>query len=50
VAIALLPDTYRLQAGLPLAAIASLCAAAWVGLKYRLEPQFRFVDYVHAER
>lgn len=50
VAIALLPDTYRLQAGLPLAAITSLCAAAWVGLKYRLEPQFRFVDYVHAER
>ncbi len=48
--IALLPATYRLQVGLPLSAIALLSAASWTWLRYRLEPQFHFVDYVHAER
>jgi len=48
--IALLPDAYRLQVGLPLSAIAILSAASWGWLRYRLEPQFYFVDYVHAER
>jgi hypothetical protein len=48
--IALLPDAYRLQVGLPLSAIALLTAASWVWLRYRLEPQFHFVDYVHAKR
>jgi phenylpropionate dioxygenase-like ring-hydroxylating dioxygenase large terminal subunit len=48
--IALLPNAYRLQVGLPLSAITILSAIAWAWLRYRLEPQFHFVDYVHAER
>ncbi|MFB6275714.1 MAG: Rieske 2Fe-2S domain-containing protein, partial [Halothece sp.] len=48
--IALLPDAYRLPVGLPLSAIAILSAVAWAWLRYRLEPQFHFVDYVHADR
>jgi hypothetical protein len=39
-----------LPVGLPLSAIAILSAVAWAWLRYRLEPQFHFVDYVHAER
>ncbi|MGC1306491.1 MAG: Rieske 2Fe-2S domain-containing protein [Phormidesmis sp.] len=44
----LLPDASRLAVGLPLiiAGLVSLGGAAW--LKYWLEPQFYFVDYVHA--
>lgn len=48
--IALLPDASRLQVGLPLGAIALLSAIGWGWLRYRLEPQFHFIDYVHAER
>ncbi len=50
VAIALLPDAYRLPVGLLLAAISALSAGGWAWLRYWLEPQFYFVDYVHAER
>ena len=47
---ALLPDASRLWVGLPLVLLGllSLAGAAW--LKYWLEPQFYFVDYIHGER
>lgn len=48
--IALLPDADRWQVGLPLGAIAILTAVTWAWLRYKLEPQFLFVDYVHADR
>lgn len=48
--IALLPDASRLGVGLPLGAIALFSAIIWAGLRYRLEPKFYFVDYVHPDR
>ncbi|AFZ42803.1 Pheophorbide a oxygenase [Halothece sp. PCC 7418] len=48
--IALLPDASRLSVGLPFCAIALFSAGIWGWLNYRLEPQFYYVDYVHAER
>ncbi|EAW33964.1 Rieske 2Fe-2S domain-containing protein [Lyngbya sp. PCC 8106] len=47
---AILPDFWRLRAGLPfvLTALVGLGIYAW--LKYRLEPKFYFVDYVHADK
>jgi phenylpropionate dioxygenase-like ring-hydroxylating dioxygenase large terminal subunit len=47
---AILPDFWRLRVGLPfvLTALTGLGIYAW--LKYRLEPKFYFVDYVHAEK
>jgi phenylpropionate dioxygenase-like ring-hydroxylating dioxygenase large terminal subunit len=47
---AILPDSVRLGVGLPLVGTGLLGLAVFAGLKYRLEPQFYFVDYVHAER
>jgi phenylpropionate dioxygenase-like ring-hydroxylating dioxygenase large terminal subunit len=48
--VVLLPDQQRFLPGLPLLAIAllGLGIAAW--LKFVLEPQFYFIDYIHAER
>jgi len=48
--MALLPDAYRLQFGIPLAGMIILSVLAWAWLRYWLEPQFEFVDYVHADR
>ncbi|MGB3291398.1 MAG: Rieske 2Fe-2S domain-containing protein [Phormidesmis sp.] len=45
---ALLPNEVRLRLPLVILALAGLGAAAW--LKLWLEPQFYFVDYIHAER
>jgi len=47
--VAALPDALRLLPGVPLLVLAlgSLGLAAW--LKFRVEPQFRFVDYIHVE-
>ena len=48
--VALLPDSLRLTVGLPLILLALLGLGAYAGLKYKLEPQFYFVDYVHGDR
>jgi len=48
--VALMPDALRLRLGLPLMAVALLGLAAFTWLKFRLEPKFNFVDYVHSER
>ncbi|MBE9032177.1 Rieske 2Fe-2S domain-containing protein [filamentous cyanobacterium LEGE 11480] len=47
---AVLPDSLRLHVGLPfiITGLAGLGLYGW--LKYRLEPQFYFVDYVHPDR
>lgn len=47
---ALMPDEHRLSFGFPviLLGISALGLGAW--LKYKLEPEFYFVDYIHAER
>ncbi|WP_427158405.1 Rieske 2Fe-2S domain-containing protein [Aliinostoc sp. HNIBRCY26] len=47
---AILPDSLRLNLGLPLATsgLFSLTVYAW--LKFKLIPQFYFVDYIHAKR
>jgi len=48
--VALLPDALRLQLGLPLIGLALLGLGIYGWLKYRLEPKFYFVDYVHADK
>jgi phenylpropionate dioxygenase-like ring-hydroxylating dioxygenase large terminal subunit len=48
--VALMPDTLRLSLGLPLMALGLSGLAAFAWLKFWLEPRFRFIDYVHAER
>ena len=47
---AVLPDPLRFGIGLPLVLTALLGLAFYAGLKYWLEPQFYFVDYVHAHK
>ncbi len=47
---AILPDFWRLRVGLPLVLTALTGLGIYAWLKYRLEPQFYFVDYVHAEK
>ena len=49
-AAALVPDRFRFSLSLPLVLTALLGLAIWAVLKYRLEPKFYFVDYVHAKR
>ncbi len=48
--VALLSDNLKLSLSLPLmlSALLSLSVAAW--LKFRLQPKFYFVDYIHAEK
>ncbi|MFW6358885.1 MAG: hypothetical protein ACOC0N_06695 [Chroococcales cyanobacterium] len=47
---ALLPDALRFQVGLPLITVAVLGLGVYAWLKFWLEPQFYFVDYVHANK
>lgn len=47
---AVLPDALRFSIGLPLVLTALLGLVLYAGLKYWLEPQFYFVDYVHAHK
>lgn len=49
-ATALLPDALRIQFGIPLMAMAGIALGFYGGLKGWLEPQFYFVDYIHADR
>ncbi|MBD2437058.1 Rieske 2Fe-2S domain-containing protein [Nostoc sp. FACHB-110] len=49
-AVAVFPDGLRLQLGLPLIAIALLGLGAYAWLRFWLQPQFYFVDYIHAQR
>jgi phenylpropionate dioxygenase-like ring-hydroxylating dioxygenase large terminal subunit len=48
--VAVMPDALRLSLGLPLMAVALSGLAAFTWLKFWLEPQFYFIDYVHADR
>ncbi|MEC4985591.1 MAG: Rieske 2Fe-2S domain-containing protein [Oscillatoria sp. PMC 1068.18] len=48
--VTLLPDEFRLQVGLPVIILALLGLATYSWLKFRLEPKFYFVDYVHSEK
>ncbi|MEA5496565.1 Rieske 2Fe-2S domain-containing protein [Limnoraphis robusta Tam1] len=47
---AILPDHWRLTVGLPLVITALASLGIYAGLKYGLEPQFYFIDYIHAEK
>ncbi|MFZ1024715.1 MAG: Rieske 2Fe-2S domain-containing protein [Limnoraphis robusta] len=47
---AILPDHWRLTVGLPLVITALASLGIYTGLKYGLEPQFYFIDYIHAEK
>ena len=48
--VAVLPESVRLPVGLPLTALALLGLSLYGWLKYRLEPKFYFVDYIHANK
>ncbi|MFM6194680.1 MAG: Rieske 2Fe-2S domain-containing protein [Planktothrix sp.] len=48
--VALMSDSFRLQWGIPLMAIAFLGLGIYAGLKYYLEPKFYFLDYIHADK
>ncbi|WP_016951961.1 Rieske 2Fe-2S domain-containing protein [Anabaena sp. PCC 7108] len=48
--VAILPDSLRMHLGLPLVITALLGLGAYSWLKFRLIPQFYFVDYIHAEK
>jgi phenylpropionate dioxygenase-like ring-hydroxylating dioxygenase large terminal subunit len=46
--VAVLPDSLRMQWGLPLIFTALVGLGIYSGLKFWLEPKFYFVDYIHA--
>jgi phenylpropionate dioxygenase-like ring-hydroxylating dioxygenase large terminal subunit len=48
--VAVLPDHWRLQLGLPLVITALLGLGIYSWLKFFLIPKFYFVDYIHAEK
>ncbi|MTJ51508.1 Rieske 2Fe-2S domain-containing protein [Anabaena sp. UHCC 0253] len=48
--VAVLPDSLRLNLGLPLVITALLGLAAYSWLQFSLIPKFYFVDYIHAEK
>lgn len=48
--VAVMPDQLRANLGLPLTAIALVGLGIYAYLKYRVQPQFYFVDYMHADR
>ena len=50
VVTALLPDASRMTMGLPLMLVALIGLGLYAALRYWLEPQFYFVDYVHPDR
>jgi phenylpropionate dioxygenase-like ring-hydroxylating dioxygenase large terminal subunit len=50
VSVALASDSWRGQFGLPLMLFGLISLGFYSGLKWWLEPQFYFVDYVHADK
>jgi phenylpropionate dioxygenase-like ring-hydroxylating dioxygenase large terminal subunit len=48
--VAILPDTLRLQLGLPLVITALLSLGFYTWLKFWLTPKFYFVDYLHWQK
>lgn len=46
--VAVMPDVLRVNLGLPLTVLALMGLGIYAWLKYRVEPRFYFVDYVHA--
>lgn len=48
--VAVLPDVWRLQLGLPLIITALLGVGISAWLKFSFIPKFYFVDYIHAEK
>jgi phenylpropionate dioxygenase-like ring-hydroxylating dioxygenase large terminal subunit len=48
--VALMPDSIRLQWGLPIIILALLGLGVYSWLKFWLKPKFYFVDYIHADR
>ncbi|MBD2251423.1 Rieske 2Fe-2S domain-containing protein [Nostoc parmelioides] len=48
--VAVLPDSLRVQLGLPLIITAILGLGLYSWLKFWLVPKFYFVDYIHAEK
>jgi phenylpropionate dioxygenase-like ring-hydroxylating dioxygenase large terminal subunit len=49
-AVALLPNTLRLNIGLPIVMTALIGLGAYAWLKFWLSPRFYFVDYIHAQK
>ena len=50
VSVAVFNDSWRGQLGIPLMFFGLLSLGIYSGLKWWLEPQFYFVDYVHADK
>jgi NhaP-type Na+/H+ and K+/H+ antiporter len=50
VSVAVFNDSWRGQWGIPLMLFGLLSLGIYSGLKWWLEPQFYFVDYVHADK
>lgn len=48
--VAVMPDAIRFRLGLPLIVVALLSLGVYSWLKFWLEPQFYFVDYIHAKK
>lgn len=44
------PDTARLTYSVPLGISAFFALGVWAWLRFRLEPKFYFIDYIHAEK
>ena len=50
VSVAVFSDSWRSQFGIPLILFSLFSFGIYSGLKWWLEPQFYFVDYVHADK
>jgi hypothetical protein len=48
--VAVFPDAWRLQVGLPLIITAFLSLGTYGWLKFRLIPKFYFIDYIHPQK
>ncbi|MBV8886649.1 MAG: Rieske 2Fe-2S domain-containing protein [Chroococcidiopsidaceae cyanobacterium CP_BM_RX_35] len=48
--VVVMPDAMRLNIGLPLTVLALIGLAIYTYIKYRVEPKFYFIDYMHADK